>query len=172
MIFATRGNCMKLNKICIGLCSLIAFMPAYASSNFDNLLYQNGIVNEEYEFIDYKIAAEFFREASDLWSYSYPMRLNSEMEISSVYFTPYNVIYFVNLNIDLDEHEISLISDDLVTNKDILDMCNDYYYEFKYMVKNNVSNTFLYKDLSGDTIAEITLDNDSCIKALANKWFK
>ena len=145
--------------ICLSVCSNLTHSenPFDADSKMARL----GVIDENYRYTSVKKAAEFFRDAQNNFAESLPMKMNNDLTLTSVAFTPYVGV----LNIKLDEEVSEELKEELRKTNRLEETVSGYceaLFKSKYMYVNNQQFEINMKDSKGNKIDRIYLNKNTC----------
>lgn len=159
--------------LCIGFLHAILLISlsvnsAYASfTDLDEIFLDEGIVDENYKYMDKKLAAQVFTAVNNEIANSLPINIDINTRITSVFHTPNFAMY--NYTYDLQSQISDLLIDDVIEyfREDFTsieftqDLC-DELFGAKFQQVNGYTFILNFSDISGKKIIDISLDEKIC----------
>jgi len=155
---------MKLNNFIFAFFILIlspTVTAQVAATEFDDILLKEGLVDETYKYTNFNLVSNFFRNVNNLMAESLPAKVNSEIEISLVFMTPYSSFFSYRYLIELDEDQKNLFIKNLNSNESIIELCKTMFNQ-KFLIANYHTIKLNYLDVLSREITEVKLTPNRC----------
>lgn len=164
-----------MKKIAFIFCLLasslsLAVNCAYASpeiyskkqkSEMEQEMYDLGVVDDSGKYKDIELAGKYFRVIAETTSASLPVKVNKDIEILSIFVTPYYSNYSYRVSRSLDDSERVLVASKMLSEESIAESCRDIFNERVYRV-NNHTIELNYMDADSKKLVTVTLNNRTC----------
>lgn len=143
------------------IASMLLALSFNVTANTDDELKEQGIIGQDFKFIDLDRATEYFKKSTEKTSKSVVYKSNELVKITSASATPFYSSVTFSPALDISETEEKDLAD-FISTKDSYQVWCKELYNSKYMGVNDHKVEVFYKNKVGETLGSVILNNETC----------